>query len=389
MDQRDEYENASCPYFSGGLCRSCSLLSLPSGSRLDAKVSKTLSTLRQNGVTPDDVESIRFPLQPWGSRRKVKMNVSGTVAEPIIGIIRPDRTAVDLVECPLTPVPTQELLKALRSVIQAADLSPYDIDARSGELKNIIILGNHDSSQAILRFVLRSTESVPRIRKQVAEIRRAFPWVTVVTCNIQPTPAAILEGAEEIILTDTTRIEERYGTISLLFSPQSFMQVTHEIAEALYARAARYVAERSFSSALDLFCGVGGFSLALAPHVSKITGVELSPTAIESATLSASRLGYENASFVADDAERFLERAPQPACDLVIVNPPRRGLTPPIVSKLREFSPSTIIYSSCNPETFARDCAAFGDSYTLSRLGVFDMFPMTEHCEVLGFLERR
>jgi 23S rRNA (uracil747-C5)-methyltransferase len=206
---------------------------------------------------------------------------------------------------------------------------------------------------------------------------------------VQPLPAAILEGEEEIVLTSQKSIEERYSDITLSFSPQSFMQVTHEIAEALYARAAHYVSERSFLNALDLFCGVGGFSLSIAPFVKAVTGVELSKMAIESATASAKRLQYANTTFVAADAEHFLRDAHTGSYDLVVVNPPRRGLSPTIIEKLQGIAPTTIIYSSCNPETFARDCAALERDYTLSRIGLFDMFAMTEHCEVLGFLERR
>jgi 23S rRNA (uracil747-C5)-methyltransferase len=316
------------------------------------------------------------------------MNVSGSVTAPIIGVIRADRTAVDLVECLLTPPAVQDLLKALRTLIQAASLPPYDIDARRGELKNIIVMSNRDTSQAILRFVLRSSEAIPRLRKHVADIQREFPWITVISCNIQPIPAAILEGEEEIILTSSKTIEERYGDITLSFAPQSFMQVTHDIAEALYGRAAKYVRERTFSKALDLFCGVGGFSLSVAPFVKAVTGVELSKMAIESATVSAKRLGYAHSSFVADDAERFLEGNTAGSYDLVITNPPRRGLSPKIIERLQEIAPSAIVYSSCNPETFARDCAALSKEYTLARICIFDMFAMTEHCEVLGFLER-
>jgi 23S rRNA (uracil747-C5)-methyltransferase len=210
----------------------------------------------------------------------------------------------------------------------------------------------------------------------------------VVSCNIQPLPAAILEGPEEIILTEAKTIEITYNGIPLTFSPQSFMQVTHEVAEALYARAARYVGEQSYSDALDLFCGVGGFSLSTASAVKTVRGVEFSPSAVKSAQAAAQRLGITNASFTADDVERFLERGDSGTPDLVIANPPRRGLSPTIISSLQNLSPRTILYSSCNPDTFARDLHALSDRYDLERIALFDMFAMTEHCEVLGILRR-
>jgi 23S rRNA (uracil747-C5)-methyltransferase len=215
------------------------------------------------------------------------------------------------------------------------------------------------------------------------------PWVTVVSCNIQPIPAAILEGPEEEILTEQRSIEVQYNDITLSFMPQSFMQVTHEIAQALYHHAATYVRENSFSHALDLFCGVGGFSLSIASSVPQITGVEVSPMAVESARHSAARLATSHASFFADDVEAFLATSLTHEPDLIIVNPPRRGLSEGIRRRILELKPTAIVYSSCDPETFARDVSEWMTDYDLVTLSPFDMFPMTDHCEVLGILEKR
>jgi 23S rRNA (uracil747-C5)-methyltransferase len=165
------------------------------------------------------------------------------------------------------------------------------------------------------------------------------------------------------------------------------MQVTHEVAATLYERASAYVRERSFSHALDLFCGVGGFSLSIAPFVRRVSGIEVSPMAVESARNAAARLGYGHVSFYADDVELFLSKKFSEQVDLIIVNPPRRGLSEAICSELLRLRPSSIIYSSCAPETFARDLHYLSRSYTVTLIAPFDMFPMTEHCEVFGILE--
>lgn len=389
MKPLEAYEHATCAYYSDGRCRSCALLGVVPGTRVASKESRVLETLTRHGVKAEGVEHLRIPAHPWGSRSKVKLSVTGTIDAPIIGIVRSDLTSEDLSNCPLTPPHIQELIVGVRAFIKEAQLNPYNIKERTGELKQIIVTSNHDASQGILRFVLRSTESVSRIRKSFPSLMSAYPWVRVVSCNIQPLPAAILEGPEEVILTEAKTIEITYNQIPLTFSPQSFMQVTHEVAEALYARAARYVAAREYSEALDLFCGVGGFSLSLASSVKHVRGVEFSSSAVESAQSTARRLSIKNASFTADDVERFLERDDIGTPDLVIANPPRRGLSPAIISSLKKVSPRTILYSSCNPETFARDIHALSDRYDLKQISLFDMFAMTEHCEVLGVLRRR
>jgi len=387
MSSESLYEHASCPYFSARTCSSCSLLAIEPGKRIAVKESLVRSALSNYSVTPQAVESIRIPTSPWGSRCKTKVSVTGTTETPIIGIVRSDLSSQDLSECPLTPPHVQALFVTLRHIIQDAKLPPYDIQGRTGELKNIIVMSNHDTSEGILRFVLRSSEAIPRIRKSVAKIQAYHPWVTVVSCNLQPIPAAILEGPDEEILTERRAMEVAYNNLSLSFMPQSFMQVTHEIAAALYSRAAAYVRENSFLHALDLFCGVGGFSLSIAPFVRTITGVEVSQMAVESARSSAARLGVPHASFFADDVESFLKNTLSETIDLVIVNPPRRGLSEGIRNELLRMSPSTIIYSSCDPDTFARDLLHLTKRYTLKLIAPFDMFAMTDHCEVLGILE--
>jgi 23S rRNA (uracil747-C5)-methyltransferase len=216
------------------------------------------------------------------------------------------------------------------------------------------------------------------------------PWANVISCNIQPLPAAVLEGPDEVLLTPQRFMRERYGPVTLLCAPQSFIQVTHEVAAQLYQAAAQHVQENQFSSALDLFCGIGGFSYAVAPYVQNITGVELSTAAIESARAAATFNGPAQPLFFAADADTFnlAEVTPQP--ELVIVNPPRRGLSSDILQRLMQLAPRSILYSSCNPATFARDVRILLDSggYTLDAAQPFDMFPLTHHCEVLGTLSR-
>ncbi|MEY4669649.1 MAG: rRNA (uracil-5-)-methyltransferase RumB [Pseudomonadota bacterium] len=383
------YEHATCAYFSAGTCGSCALLGVEAGKRIATKESKVLKVLTDRGISPKVVEAIYVPPSPWGSRCKTKVSVTGTLEAPSLGIVRSDLSTQDLSECPLTPPQVQKLFATLKVIIKEAGLTPYSIQERKGELKHLIVMNNHDGSEGILRFVLRSSEAIPRITKKVMELQTKHPWIRVVSCNIQPIPAAVLEGPEEHILTQQRSIDVHYNDVVLSFMPQSFMQVTHEVAKALYHRASVYVRENSFSHALDLFCGVGGFSLSIASSVPHVTGVEVSPMAVESARSSASRLAASNASFLAEDVEAFLSRPLLHEPDLVIVNPPRRGLSQNIRTRLRELSPSVIVYSSCDPESFARDLTDLTQDYTLATLAPFDMFPMTSHCEVLGILERK
>ena len=383
------YEHAACALFSSNICRSCSLLDLTKRDRIVSKERSVIETLQRFNLAPESVAPIVLPSNPWGSRSKIKMSVTGTCQDPIIGIINSDMSGVELTQCPLSPKPFQALLETVRSCITSAALHPYQIKERTGELKGVIVMSNRDHSQGILRFILRSSEAISRVRKVVSFIQSLHPWVTVISCNIQPIPAAILEGPEEILLTEEHQITERYGDIQLNFSPQSFMQVTPEVATALYAKAIEFAREGPCSTVLDLFCGVGGFSLSIAPYAMTTTGVELSSMAVESAALSAARLGAVNSTFIAEDVDSYMRQQITAVPELLVVNPPRRGLSSYLVGRINELRPNRIIYSSCNPETFARDVAALTQIYSLKKIALFDMFPLTTHCEVLGLIALR
>jgi 23S rRNA (uracil747-C5)-methyltransferase len=388
-ESQERYEYCSCDYFTSGTCRSCSLLAVPSGERIATKERRLREILRPCSILDSVVRPILTPQAPWESRRKIKMSVTGSCDAPCLGIVKSDLSATDLVDCQLTPLPIRNLLRKLKSLIGSHKLEPYSIPTRRGELKHIIVMADNSISSAIVRFVLRSTECVGRLRKCVPIIQEAFPWVQVVSCNIQPLPAAVMEGQEEILLTQTSHIREVYGEVPLYLSPQSFMQVTPEIATRLYQRAADAAADRGFTQALDLYCGAGGFSLHLAKHVARVIGVEVSQSAITSAQRSAAEIGSTNTTFLADAVERFLASEQVKRPDLVLVNPPRRGLAEEVVRQVQKLNPSVIFYSSCNPETFVRDFQQLADTYELLSIDPFDMFPMTEHIELFSVLQAR
>jgi len=385
---QSDYESATCHYFSSGRCGSCSLLAIPSGGRLAHKIQNLRSALTTAGIAAEILQPCIAPLHPWGSRHKIKMNVAGTLDDPSFGLADAQGKTEDLCGCPLIPPRAQALLSDLKDIVQQARIPPYDITSRRGELKGLIILMNQQGSQGILRFILRSTESIPRICKALGSIQQQHPWVRVISGNIQPVHAAILEGHDEIIVSDERYVEECCAGIELRFSPQSFMQVTPEIAGQLYQHAAGHVAQLSARSALDLFCGVGGFSLASAPFVKRLMGIELSPQAIENASGTAQKLGYSHLHFQSSDVDEYLGQHAHDIPDLVIVNPPRRGLSPFSKSWVLSKAPRHLIYSSCNPDTFCRDAIELAQGYALTSLTPFDMFPLTSHVELLGFFHR-
>ena len=316
-------------------------------------------------------------------RNKAKLVVSGTVGEPLLGILGP-RGPVDLRDCALHEESIQQALPILAEFISQAGLVPYDVATRRGELKYLLVTAS-PSGDLMVRFVARSTESETRIRKHLPRLLAELPRLLVASLNIQPQHMAILEGEREIVLTEAQTLPMPMNDVALRLRPQSFFQTNTTVAAELYRAARDFVAGVEARSVWDLYCGVGGFALHLAEPGRAVTGVEISAEAVAAAQESAPA----GVAFVAEDALTYVTQALRTgdAPDLVVVNPPRRGIGTDLAGLLDESATKAVLYSSCNAETLARDLAAMG-SLRPQRAQVFDMFPHTDHYEVLTLLSR-
>lgn len=330
-------------------------------------------------------------------RNKAKMVVGGTIDAPTIGILDADGHGVDLQACGICSPGHRAAFPVLARFITLARIAPYDLAARRGELKHLIVTESPDG-ELMVRFVLRSTEPVARIRKHLPALLAELPQARVVTVNLLPEHKAVLEGDAELVLTEQETLPMRLNDVTMHLRPQSFFQTNTAIAAALYAEARDWIRELAPDSAWDLYSGVGGFALHLAggsPGAAgsegtgpEITGIETSVEAVASAELSRTDAALHRLRFAAGDATEFALAAPS-APDLVVVNPPRRGIGAELAGWLEQSAGiSHVLYSSCNAASLAKDLRAM-PSYRPVRARVFDMFPQTSHFEVMVLLERR
>lgn len=378
-----------CQYFETSRCQSCQWLDKSYPQQLADK-QQHLAALLQ----PFAPQQLLAPVASAeaGFRYKAKMVALGTVAEPVLGIINAQGEVVDLSDCPLYPPAFAAAFALCKAFIKRATLTPYDIAARRGELKFILLSQSRHSGRFMLRFVLRSKNCLASIEKHLLWLLQQFPELEVCSVNLQPKAAALLEGEEEIMLTEQTLLAEQLNQVPLYLTPQSFFQTQPVMAAALYQTAAAWAAQLQqqhgdFSQVWDLFCGVGGFGLHLAKPAQQLTGIEIAPAAIASAQRSAAQLGLSKVQFQALDSTAFAAAAAL-APDLLVVNPPRRGLGKTLCQDIARLAPRWLLYSSCNAQTLAQDLAALTD-YKLLKVQLFDMFAHSNHYEVLTLLQRK
>ena len=372
-----------CALYDAGRCRSCQWLERPVPQQLSEKLLDLQQLLADRTVgewrAPAD-----GPEQ--GFRNKAKMVVSGSVEKPLFGTLNRDGTAEDLTGCPLYPDSFAPVFAALKPFIARAGLTPYSVARRRGELKYLLLTESRLDGGMMLRFVLRSQTKVDQLRAALPWLRERLPQLKVITANIQPVHMAIMEGEQEIFFTDQQALAERFNGVPLWIRPQSFFQTNPAVAASLYAAARDWVRDLPVSHMWDLFCGVGGFGLHCATPDMRLTGIEIAPEAIACAQQSAAELGLHNLRFQALDSTQFATGQGE-VPDLVLVNPPRRGIGRALCDYLTRMAPPYIIYSSCNAQTMAKDIACLPD-YRLARVQLFDMFPHTAHYEVLTLLVR-
>ncbi|WP_053388144.1 methyltransferase domain-containing protein [Leucobacter japonicus] len=385
-----------CAYFEAGRCRSCALIETPYLKQLTDKERRCRELL------PQVAEAQWLPSVAGGVadfRNKAKLVVGGSAGRVSLGILGPDGRGVDLRDCLIQEPGIREAIPPLGAFLEATRLAPYDVPTKRGELK-FVHLTLAPSGALMLRFVVRTQQALQTLRKALPDLLRRVPRAAVVSVNLLPEHKAVLEGEREELLLGSS-LEMDLGDVSLHLRPQSFFQTNTPVARALYAQAAEWVVAERPVSIWDLYCGVGGFALHCAiaardaprsSHIDaaapRVQGVEISASAIESARRSAADAGIE-ADFVVADATAYALAAPaEQIPHTVIVNPPRRGIGAQLAEWIEAAPAQRVIYSSCNPESLARDLAAM-PSWSVRSARVFDMFPHTNHLEVMVLLERR
>ncbi|MEV7427982.1 23S rRNA (uracil(747)-C(5))-methyltransferase RlmC [Nocardioides sp. NPDC092400] len=374
---------ARCDYFDTGRCRSCALLDQPYDAQLADKQREVEALLPAPAAGWS--EPVASP--PVEFRNKAKMVVGGTATEPTLGILDAAFAGVDLRECRLHTRGLHDALPVLADFVRQADLAPYDVVQRRGELKHLLVTES-PAGELMVRFVCRSQEPVARLRKHLPSLLGRLP-VAVATVNLQPAHKAVLEGEREIVLTPAATLAMPLGAVTLHLRPRSFFQTNTAMATALYGEAVAWTTDLAPRSVWDLYSGVGGFALHLAAPGRAVTGVEISQEAVRSAEHSAAAAGLADVRFLPGDATTYaVNAAPEAVPDLVVVNPPRRGIGDQLAGWLEGSGVPHVLYSSCNARTLAADLAAM-PSYAPVRGRLLDMFPHTRHYEVLVLLGRR
>jgi len=331
---------------------------------------------RLAGLGGYELEPIEPALERWRYRNKLEYSFGERDGEVVLGFHARGRwdEVVDAEDCLLASERNNRARNEIRTWARESALPAFDRRSRSGVLKNLIAREGRRTGRLQTRLVTAAAQ-IPRPPVDLH---------TVVEGSGDGT-----DGRTGVLGSEW--LEEELSGLRLRISHAAFFQTNTEMAERLYAIAAEMAQLSGRERVFDLFCGIGTLGLTLARGAGELRGVEIVPEAIVDAEENARCNGIDNARFHIGDVRKvvrpLLEQAGRP--DVVVVDPPRAGLSKKIVRRLIECQAPRIVYVSCNPTTLAPNAAQLAETgYRLRRVKPVDMFPQTPHIECVALLER-
>ena len=324
-------------------------------------------------------------------RTTAKLAVAGGHSDPFIGIYRrTSHDVVDLGDCPLHHPLINRVIAIVREGIRKFRVPIFHPERETGLLRYLVVRVSESREQVMVTFVTarRSFNEIHHLAKYLQE---KLPQVTVVCQNVNSSEGNVIFGPNDYFLTRQQTVQEQIGGVEMLISPRSFLQAQHDGARLLYAQVREWAKDIKNGAVLDLFCGIGGIALTLAPLAARVVGVEVSKEAVADAVRNARLNRAGNCRFEAADALEALEELADDGerFDLVVLNPPRKGCERELLERVAALTPARIIYVSCSPQTLARDLDILSRmGYACRQVQPVDMFPQTPHVENVALLER-
>ena len=292
--------------------------------------------------------------------------------------------------CLILPEESDRVKDAVIDYMNQYRITVYDETTGKGLVRHIYVRQGAVSKQILVCIVINGCKlaHVPELLERLKKI----PGFTTLVLSVNTKAGNAVLGDEFLTLYGPGYIEDTLCGLKFRLSPRSFYQVNHHQAQELYNAAITAAGITREDTVLDLYCGVGTITLAMSRAAGKVIGVEVIPQAVEDAKENAKRNGVTNAEFICADAGAAaleLERQGVRA-DVVVVDPPRKGLNAEAIEAIDRFSPRRLVYVSCDPATLARDVALLEQrGFKLQNAQAFDLFPRCAHVETVILLSRK
>jgi len=381
---------APCQHYPA--CGGCRFQDLAYEAQLESKAGQVRDALVRIGGIPEPPQEEIVPAESvFHYRNKLEYSWTATPDGPTLGFHRAGRwdEVLDIERCWLTTDLGNAVRLAAREWAREAGLSAFDQAEQTGYLRHLVYREGRNTGQVLVQLVtapgpLHDADGL------VAALRR-FPEVRSIHHAVNETPAEVTNLPTTLLWGEEAIEEELLGQ-RFRIRPTAFLQTNTAMAERLYELAVDFAGLTGNETVWDLYCGIGTIGLAMARNALTVWGIDVSEESVACALENADLNGIVNAAFYAGDVgqaiEELLDRSGTP--DVVVVDPPRAGLSKKAVRRLGRIGAPRIVYVSCNPTTLAGNVKELGADwgYELRRLRPVDMFPHTPHVESVSLLEQ-
>jgi len=375
-----------CPYAAS--CGGCQIQNIDYQEQLSIKKRVVVDALERIGHQEDfEIFDTLGMEEPYHYRNKSSFPVS---LDREMGFYRKrshDLVVVD--ECLIQGQAMNEVLAELAVLVRNSRITIYDEKSHKGLLRHVVIRESRQKELMVI-FVLRKNEARDLI-PLVEGLKKACPRVTSIYLNVNGSRGNRILGYENHLLDGKEVLVDTLGEFQFRISPNSFFQVNTSQTEKLYEKVLEFADLQGDEVVFDLYCGIGSITHYLAKKAKKVYGIEIVGAAIDDAILNTELNRLVNVEYllgrVEEEIHRLVDSRIQP--DLVVVDPPRKGLETKLIDTLIDLRPDKIVYVSCKPSTLARDVRIFTQNgYRLVKVQPVDMFPHTTHVECVVKLEK-
>ncbi len=366
-------------------CGGCNLRHIQYLETLNMKRNAVQSLVNKTLKTNIDVQETLGMEHPYHYRNKAQYPVGvNKEGKPIIGVFA-NRTheIIPIKNCLIQDEKTEKIAKYIVEFFKENKISIYNEKTRTGLVRHIVTKIAKKTNEIMVIIVINGKE-IPYEADLVKSLTNKFPNIKTIVKNINEKNTNVILGKENINIFGDGYIEDVLGDLSFKISPLSFYQVNPIQAEKLYKVGIESANITNKDIVFDLYCGIGTISLFMAKYAKKVYGVEIVEEAIKDAKENAKLNDIQNVEFIAGDVEQVLDdlinnRKIIP--DIVMVDPPRRGLDKISIQNILKIKPKKLVYISCNPATLVRDLKDLEESFEINSIKPVDMFPFTSHIE--------
>ena len=360
-------------------------------AQLAFKTNQVQEALKRIGHIEVDVPETIGTKNPWGYRNKGQIPVQNVCGQLTTGFYKKGtHTLVPVENFHIQDPEIDKTVVVVRDLLRRLQLTAYNERNRSGDIRHIIVRRGQRTQQ-IMVIIVTAKKRVRPLQLIADELAKRVTEVVSVIQNVNQDKTNRILGQVNHVLYGKDYFEEELLGLTFKISPTSFFQVNTDQAEVLYQTALDFADLKETDTVIDAYCGIGSISLALAKQAKHVYGVEVVPEAIEMARDNAELNGLDNTTFVAGTAEEVLPKWVEEGLhpDVIVVDPPRKGLDDVVRKTMIEVKAPKIVYVSCNPATLARDLADFvAAGYNVEKVQPVDMFPQTSHVETVVLMSR-